>query len=108
MMSHMATKRKIEKSEDGHYVVIDGRKWRATNPNLPEAKRQELVNELMAARRAVGAALKAKDSAAEKSARERVQAVKEALGERGPKWWEASHVAKADVVSENDRKGDKE
>ena len=84
-------KRKIEKTEDGHHVIIDGRKWRATNPNLPEEERQKLVNELMKARRDVGAALKSGDSGdkdAEKEARNRVNAAKIALGERGPKWWE--------------------
>ncbi len=44
----------------------------------------------MSARRAVGAALKAKDKDAENAARDRVQTAKEALGERGPKWWESS------------------
>lgn len=85
----MPDMRKIERTPDGHYVVIDGRRWRATNPNLPEAERQKLVNELMAARRAVGVALKRKDKAAEISARARVHAAKVALGERGPKWWES-------------------
>lgn len=80
--------KQVEKTPDGHHVVIDGRKWRATNPNLPEDERQRLVNELMSARRAVGAALKAADKEAEEAARARVQAAKVALGERGPKWWE--------------------
>ncbi len=84
----MADKRKIEHTPDGHYVIIDGRKWRATNPNLPEEVRQKWVNELMSARRAVGAAKKASDKDAEEKARDRVQTAKEALGERGPKWWE--------------------
>ena len=84
----MADKKKIEHTPDGHYVIIDGRKWRATNPNLPEDVRQNLVNELMSARRAVAAALKAKDKDAENAARDRVQKAKEGLGERGPKWWE--------------------
>ncbi|MES2465287.1 MAG: hypothetical protein V4671_32375 [Armatimonadota bacterium] len=79
---------RAEPTADGHYVVIDGRRWRATNPNLPEEVRQQLVNELMDARRAVGAALRAKDESAEKEARARVNAAKVALGERGPKWWE--------------------
>jgi hypothetical protein len=83
-----AGKKKIENTADGHYVVIDGRKWRATNPNLSEEERQKWVHELMSARRAVGRALKAKDAIAEKAARERVHAAKVALGERGPKWWE--------------------
>ena len=80
--------REVEHTPDGHYVIIDGRKWRATNPNLPEEERQKWVNELMSARRAVAASLKAKDKDAENAARDRVQAAKEALGERGPKWWE--------------------
>ena len=80
--------KKIEHTPDGHYVIIDGRKWRATNPNLPEDVRQKWVDELMSARRAVGAAKKANDAHAEATARDRVQTAKEALGERGPKWWE--------------------
>jgi hypothetical protein len=74
-----------EHTRDGHYVVIDGRRWRATDPSLPEERRQELVNELMAARRAVGAAKRARDSEAERHARARVHAAKVGLGERGPK-----------------------
>lgn len=31
--------------------MVDGRRWRATDPSIPEPLRQELVNELMAARR---------------------------------------------------------
>ena len=77
-------------ADDGHYIVIDGRRWRATNPNLPEAMRQALVADLMGARRDVKAALRTGDTAAEAEARARVQAAKEGLGERGPKWWEAA------------------
>jgi hypothetical protein len=67
-------------------VIIDGRRWRATNPSLPEARRKELVRELMSARSAVGWAKRRKDPKAERAARDRVQAAKVALGERGPKW----------------------
>lgn len=84
----MSSNKKVEHTPDGHYVIIDGRKWRATNPNLPEDVRQKWVDELMSARRAVGAAKKANDQEAEAKARDRVQTAKEALGERGPKWWE--------------------
>lgn len=84
----MSSNKKVEHTPDGHYVIIDGRKWRATNPNLPENVRQKWVNELMSARRAVGAAKKSDDADAEATARDRVQIAKEALGERGPKWWE--------------------
>ena len=83
-----ANKKNVEKTKDGHHVVIDGRKWRATNPKLSEEERQKLVNELMSARREVGRALKAGDKAAEQAARNRVQAAKVGLGERGRKWWE--------------------
>lgn len=76
-----------ERTRDG-YVVIDGRRWRATDPELPEAERKRLVSELMSARSAVGWAKRRGDPDAERAARDRVHAAKVALGERGPKWWE--------------------
>jgi uncharacterized protein len=81
-------RKKVEKTEDGRHVRIDGRRWRATNPDLPEEERRRLVHELMAARRDVGKALRDGDAEAEASARRRVHDAKVALGERGPKWWE--------------------
>jgi len=66
------------------YIVIDGRRWRASDPHIPDAYRQELVDELMAARRAVGLARRATDV---KAARARVNDAKVALGERGHPWW---------------------
>jgi hypothetical protein len=69
-----------EPTADGRYLVIDGRRWRATDPAIPEPLRKELVAELMAARRDVRT-----DPA---SARPRVQDAKVALGERGEVWWE--------------------
>ena len=78
----------MERTPDGRYVVIDGRRWRATDPDLPEDVAAALRKELMSARRAVGAALKAQDGAAEKAARARVQQAKVRLGERGTPWWE--------------------
>ncbi len=79
--------RRVERTADGRHVLIDGRRWRATNPNLPEEERRRLVGELMKARRDVGAALRAGDEEAEGEARKRVHAAKVALGERGPEWW---------------------
>ncbi|GAA3592984.1 hypothetical protein GCM10022223_04720 [Kineosporia mesophila] len=79
-----------EPTPDGHHVVIKGRKWRATDPDLPDDVAALLRKELMSARRAVGQALKAQDARAERSARDRVQAAKVALGERGTPWWEQS------------------
>jgi hypothetical protein len=86
--THKRAKKSVTKTDDGHYVVIDGRKWRATDPSLSEEKRQELVNELMSARRAVGAAKRTGSKADEQAARARVNKAKVALGERGEKWWE--------------------
>ena len=45
------------------------------------------ARELMDARRAVAAARRAADPAAERAARDRVHAAKVALGERGTPWW---------------------
>ncbi len=75
-----------EPTPDGHHFVIDGRKWRATDPSIPEKLRTELVAELMAARRAVKTA--AGEQAATRAARHRVQDAKVALGERGEPWWD--------------------
>ena len=77
-----------EPTPDGRYLVIDGRRWRASDPTLAPERRNELVSELMAARRAVAAARRAGDGDEERAARSRVHAAKVALGERGPAWWE--------------------
>lgn len=70
---------------DGRYVVIDGRRWRATDPAIPEARRSELTRILMAWRREVRRVRGTEDEAA---ARAGVHAAKVALGERGPRWWQ--------------------
>ena len=80
--------RDVEHTADGRYIVVDGVLWRATDPRLPEERRQVLVHELMDARRAVGAAKRSGDARAQSRARGRVHAAKVALGERGPVWWD--------------------
>ena len=72
---------------DGRYFVVAGRLWRMNNPALPSDQRQHLVDQLMHARRAVGAARKVADAPAERLARAAVDDNKRALGERGPVWW---------------------
>jgi len=74
------------KTEDGHFIVVSGRRWRATDPDIPEDVAAVLRKALMAARRDVGRALRAGEDPA--SARARVQVAKVALGERGTPWWE--------------------
>lgn len=80
-------------SGDERYIVIDGRRWRRSDPGIPATLQRELVDELMDARRAVGAAKRAGSARAEKAARARVQCAKEALGERGHPYWEEPTAA---------------
>lgn len=80
----------MEHTDDGRFVILNGRRWRATDPELPADVAAALRRQLMAARRAVGAALRAQDSVAEQQARAAVQRAKTALGERGTPWWEQS------------------
>jgi hypothetical protein len=70
---------------DGRYFVVRGRLWRCTNPNLPAAERETLVQKLIAARRQVKTSRD--DPEALRNARQQVDAAKRALGERGPVWW---------------------
>jgi hypothetical protein len=79
-----------ETTADGRWIVVDGRRWRATDPAIPEADASRLRRWLMAARRDVGTTKRAGDGDGERRARGRVHAAKTALGERGPRWWEQS------------------
>ena len=76
-----------ERTHDGRYIIVRGRLWRATNPDLSEAERKRWTHALMDARRAVKAAKSSGDPAELKQARAQVQEAKVALGERGPVWW---------------------
>lgn len=78
----------VERTPDGRHIVVDGRRWRATDPSVPAALADQLVKALMAARRAVGAARRSGDEEAEARARRAVGDAKVALGERGEPWWE--------------------
>ena len=92
----MGTCSGVEYTDDGRYIVVDGRRWRATDPDLPDDVAGALRRQLMAARRAVAAALRARDPEAEKRARAGVQRAKTALGERGTPWWEQSPAERQD------------
>ncbi|BBF70554.1 hypothetical protein SBA_ch1_27540 [Sphingomonas bisphenolicum] len=73
---------------DGRYFVVRGRLWRMSNPALSQAKREALVHDLMDARRAVARANREADKQTEVAARKAVDQAKQALGERGPVWWD--------------------
>ncbi|MEU8795939.1 hypothetical protein [Streptomyces sp. NPDC048643] len=79
-----------DRTPDGRYVIVGGRRWRATDPQIPEDVAARLRSHLMAARRAVKAARRTEDPEAERAARTRVHLSKVALGERGAPWWEQS------------------
>lgn len=84
----------VEHTEDGHFIIVKGRRWRATDPDLAENVKERLVHHLMAARRAVAAARD--DEAARKAARARVQLAKTGLGERGTAWWELTPAERSE------------
>lgn len=69
-----------ETTPDGRWIVGGGRRWRATDPAVPEQLRAELVGELMRARRLV--------RSRGDEVRPFVHDAKVALGERGEPWWE--------------------
>jgi hypothetical protein len=91
----------VARASNPHTRRIGARNWRVSDPSIPEPLRAALVRELMEARRAVARALgkasihsgkapgSSVDAAALKLARARVQDAKVALGERGPRYWEA-------------------
>jgi hypothetical protein len=80
--------REVEHTDDGRFVVVDGRRWRTADPALPEDVRSRLLHHLGVARAAVLTAGRAGDEAAVAAARARVQLAKTGLGERGPAWWD--------------------
>ncbi|WP_205020847.1 hypothetical protein [Streptomyces sp. HB132] len=89
-MSRVNSPAEPERTPDGRYIVVNGRRWRATDPKIPEDVAADLRRHLMAARRAVAASRRNEDTAAEGRARRRVHTAKLALGERGTPWWEQS------------------
>lgn len=87
----MAKTGRSEAAPASAFIIIDGRRWRASDPRIPAALKQSLVDELMAARRAVQHAKGTQPAL--RLARQRVQDAKVALGERGHPWWLAQDDA---------------
>ena len=86
--------REVERTEDGRFVVVDGRRWRTADPALPDDVRARLLHHLGVARSGVRTAGRAGDETAVADARARVQLVKTGLGERGEPWWEQDDDAR--------------
>jgi hypothetical protein len=74
--------------DDERWLVVDGRRWRRTDPSLPDDVRAALTSHLGRARSAVGVAKRRGDDDAVAAARRRVGLAKHGLGERGPRWWD--------------------
>lgn len=84
---------------DDHFFVVDGRRWRRTDPAVPEETAAALRSHLGRGRHAVKQAKRSGDDAALAAARHRNGLAKHGLGERGPVWWErpeADRVADAE------------
>lgn len=81
----------VERTEDGRYIVVKGRRWRASDPAIPEDLRAELVSALMTGRRLVRTH---KDAA-----RVMVHDAKVSLGERGDPWWEPTGEGRRERIA---------
>jgi hypothetical protein len=83
--------REVERTDDGRYVVVDGRRWRTADPALPDDVRARLLHHLGVARSGVRTAA---DEVGRAEARSRVQLAKTGLGERGDPWWDQDEAAR--------------
>ncbi|ODU00745.1 MAG: hypothetical protein ABS81_22715 [Pseudonocardia sp. SCN 72-86] len=81
-------------------MVVDGRRWRATDPDIPDDVRARLQSHLGSARSAVRTAKRAGDDDALAAARERVGTAEHGLGERGTPWWELDADARRERWTE--------
>jgi len=78
--------RDVEHTDDGRWIVVDGRRWRTADPALPDDVRARLLHHLGVARSAVRTSGGNADAVT--AARARVQLAKTGLGERGTAWWD--------------------
>lgn len=80
-----------ERMPDGHYIIVNNRKWRATDPMIPEEELAELKHYLSKGRtgvRGVRSGAKSEQDADVQLSRKRTGLAKHGLGERGkPEWW---------------------
>ncbi len=79
-------------SDDERFFLHSGRRWRKTDPSLPEDVKARLMSHLGRGRSGVRNSAKGDDGGALPRARRTVQLAKEGLGERGTPWWEQSEA----------------
>ncbi|MDQ1083683.1 MULTISPECIES: biopolymer transporter Tol [Microbacterium] len=103
----MGSRDSSDATDDERWLVVGGRRWRRTDPALPDDVAARLRSHLGRARAAVRSAKLAGDDAALVAVRHRVSLAKNGLGERGPRWWDdevAARVQRAHAaLSELDR-----
>ena len=80
--------READPRDDDRWLVINGRRWRRTDPCLPAELVEALKSHLGTGRSTVGAAKRAGDDDRVAAARRRVGLAKLGLGERGAYWWD--------------------
>ena len=84
----------VERTPDGRYIIVNNRRWRATDPLIPDDELKELKHFLAVGRSGTRVA-KGKGKTEQDDlvtlARKRTGLAKLGLGERGkPEWWEDS------------------
>lgn len=77
-------------SDDERFFLHSGRRWRRTDPSLPEDVVARLMSHLGRGRSGVRNSARGDDGGALPRARRTVRLAKEGLGERGTPWWEQS------------------
>ena len=81
-------------TDEERWLVVDGRRWRRTDPSLPADVVEALTSHLGRGRSGVRTAKRAGDDDGVAAARRRVGLAKAGLGERGPRWWEEPETAR--------------
>ena len=71
--------------QDERWLVVDGRRWRRTDPAVPADELSRLKSHLGRGRSGVRTA---RDDAELEATRHRTRLAKVGLGERGTPWWE--------------------
>lgn len=74
-----------EPSDEEKWLVVDGRRWRRTDPAIPDDVLERLKSHLGRGRSGVRTA---EDEAERAATRHRTHLAKVGLGERGTAWWE--------------------
>jgi hypothetical protein len=82
------------------WLIVNGRRWRRTDPSLPADAVAALKSHLGRGRSGVRTAKRADDADAVAAARVRVGLAKGGLGERGPYWWDAPEHERLDRARE--------